>query len=137
MSEGTLKLLLSNDLLAIAGTISGAPALRQFFASRNEVQQVANAIQSAAVPEDAVRLFTESLLGELKRGVLFRHDLTLAALAVALEGSFMPFAQQYLRDLAKLNAAEMPYGPRVAREVLVNRSSAPARQSAIVASASP
>jgi hypothetical protein len=137
MSEGTLTLLVSDDLLAIAGTISGAPALSHFFASRNEVRQVASAIQSGDVPEDAVRLFTESLHKELKRGILFRHDLTLAALAVALEGSFTPFAEQYLRDLAKLNAAEMPYGPRVAREVLDHRSLAPARQSAIVASASP
>jgi hypothetical protein len=137
MSEGTLKRLISDHLLAIAGTISGAPALRQFFAAREEVQQVAFAIQSGASAEDSVRLFTESLLQELKRGVHFRHDLTLAALAVALEGSFTPFAVKYLRDLADLNAAEMPYGPRVAREVLAHRSPAPARDTAFVASASP
>src|SRR6516225_5468961 len=122
MSETVLNLLVCDHLLAIAGTISGAPALRQFFASREEVKQIAAGIQSGAIMEDTVRHFTELLLKDLRRGVLFRHDLTLAALAVALEEWQTPFAEKYLRDLGSFNAAEMPYGPRVAREVLAHRS---------------
>ena len=40
MADGVLQGLLSEELLASASAISGAPALRQFFAGRNEVQAV-------------------------------------------------------------------------------------------------
>src|SRR5262249_8122895 len=78
--------------------------------------------------EESVRRFAEQLLKDLKRGVLFPHDRTFAALAVVLGDWYTPFADEYLRGLAGLKAAEMPYGPRVAREVLSHRQ-APAKVS--------
>jgi hypothetical protein len=127
MFEGVLKRLLSDDLLVIAGTISGATALRQFLASRNEVQKVADALKNGSVTDDSLRRFTDELLKDLRHGELFRHDLVLAAIAVVFERWFTPFADEYLHGLAGLEASEMPYGPRVAREVLASRKTGPAK----------
>ena len=87
------------------------------------MQAVGSALSSGLITEAAVRLFAERLLKDLQRGVLFPHDLTLAALAVALAERYTPFADEYLHGLAGLQAAEMPFATRVAREVLAQRAS--------------
>ena len=126
MGAGVLEGLLSEELLASASAISGAPALRQFFAGREEVQALGAALSCDSITETSIRLFSERLLKDLQRGVLFPHDLTLAALAVALAERYTPFADEYLRGLAGLQAAEMPLSTRVAREVLTRRASSSA-----------
>ena len=123
MADEVLQGLLSEELLANASAISGASALRQFFASSDEVRAVRAALNDESLTETSVRLFAEHLLKDLRRGVLFSHDLTLAALAVALAERHTPFADEYLRGLAGLQAAEMPLSIRVARDVLAQRSS--------------
>ena len=70
------------------------------------------------------------------RGTHFPHDETLAALAVACENLPSPFADAFLRELAEVRLAEMPLAPRVAREVLAQRTF-PGGQSSRKAAAGP
>ncbi len=118
MSGNVLDRLLTDELLANAGAFSTAAALRQFFARAQEVQEVRTALQQGTLTEDAINDFVTTLLEEQRRGVLFRHDLTMAALAVALEGQTSSFVEEFLRNFADVSIAEMPMGPRVAKEVL-------------------
>ncbi len=127
MPDGVLSELLAPDLQTRAYAISGATALRHFLTTRTEVRAVGDALRSGVITEQAVRRFTETLIRDLQRGILFEHDRTLAALAVALKDWHTPFSAEYLRGLADLEAAEMPYGPRVAREVLSNRPTSQAK----------
>jgi hypothetical protein len=121
MSGNVLDHLLSDELLANAGAFSTGAALRQFFAHAPEVGEVRRALQQETITEDSIRDFATTLLTEVRKGVFFRHDLTLGALAVALEGRQGLFVEEFLRDLAGWSLAEMPLGPRVAREVLKQR----------------
>lgn len=50
-------------------------------------------------------------------------------MAVALAERYTPFTDEYLRGLAGLQATEMPFSTRVAREVLSHRSSSSANAS--------
>jgi hypothetical protein len=122
MAVRILDLLLAEDLLANACAFSSAPALRLFFTQRPEVAQVAEAVRNGMVAEEEIRDFVTQLLGDLATGVHFRHDLTLAALAVALEECQTPFVEELLRELADLRLSEMPLSPRVAQEVLEQRA---------------
>jgi hypothetical protein len=125
MSVELLEALKGDDIQARAGVISGPVALRDFFESRDEVRQLALALKSGSIDETTLRGFVAGLLQDLQTGVLFPHDLTLAALAVAIEDWDVPFAEEYLSGLAGLKSAEMPYGPRIAGEMLSRRLSPP------------
>jgi len=128
MPGNVLDRLLSDELLANAGAFSTAAALRQFFARAPEVHEVRKALRQRTISEDSIRDFAETLLTEMRKGVRFRHDLTLAALAVALEEQQGPFVEEFLRNFAGLSLTEMPLGPRVAREVLKIRTNLTANQ---------
>jgi hypothetical protein len=121
MDECVLDGLLGDDLLANACAFSTGPALRQFLAHRNEVQKVSAAFAVGSLTEDAIRAFVVKLLGDLKTGVHFGHDVTLAALAVALAEQRGPFVEEFLRELAELRVSEIPLAPRVAQEILKGR----------------
>jgi hypothetical protein len=122
MMDGVLSRLNSDRMLGVASTISGSAALRHYLASCDEVQDVAFALQRGVITEEGVKRFVEDLLDDLKTGVLFSHDLTLAALAIALETRHALFADEFLRWLSQMQSAEMPIGPQVAKEVLYHRS---------------
>jgi hypothetical protein len=123
MSSNILDRLMADELLANAGAFSTAASLRQFFGHASEVHEIRKALRQGMLTEDSIQAFATTLLAELRKGVLFKHDLTLAALAVVLEGQATPFAEEFLRNFAGLSLAEMPLGPRVAREVLKQRAS--------------
>src|SRR5690242_14745369 len=118
MAASVLESLLVEELHATAAAISGAPALRQFLAMRPVVRAVYGALVSGTLTDQNLRSFVEELLKDFRPRVLFPHDLTLASLAVALADRHTSFTEEYLRGLASLKAAEMPYAPRVAEDVL-------------------
>lgn len=123
MTSPLLEALQNEDLQARAGVITGPVALQQLLAGRKEVRNLAEAFPSGVVDADALREFVSALLKDLQKGRHFPHDLTLAALAVAVEGWSVPFSEEYLRGLAGLKCAELPYAPRIARQVLSQRGS--------------
>jgi hypothetical protein len=121
MLECVLDGLLAEEFLANACAFSTAPALRQFFVRQDEVRKVSEALVEGSLTEDAIQTFVARLLGDLKVGIHFHHDLTFAALAVAMAKQTSPFVEQFLRELAELRVAEIPLAPRVAQDVLQNR----------------
>jgi hypothetical protein len=123
MSASILDGLQSDDIQANAQAFSTGPALRLFFGQRPEVLEVRSGLHRGTITDSAVRDFVATLLKDLRPGVLLPHDLALGALAVACEDVPAPFAEAFLRELAETSLAEMPLGPRVAREVLALRTS--------------
>jgi hypothetical protein len=110
--SGVLDGLLSDPLQADACAYSTAPALHYFLARRPEVRQVTEAIQNGTIIPESVETFVRALQRDFRTGILFRHDLALAALAVALEGRSSRFADAFLRELAELKLAELPLSPK-------------------------
>jgi hypothetical protein len=123
MPENVLDRLLSEELQASAGGHSTVSGLRLFLVHRREVQEVSEGLRLGTITPDAVRDFVAARMKDLRPRALFPHDVTLAALAVAMTQWNVPFADEYLREMATLKLAEMPLSPRVAEEVLTERSS--------------
>ena len=117
MDDGVLNGLLTDDLLAQACAFSTAPALQAFFTRREEVRKVGEAFAAGGLTEEQLRSFVTTLRGDLQAGVHFRHDVTLAALAVALANQSGSFVEEFLHELAELRVSELPLAPRLARAV--------------------
>jgi hypothetical protein len=131
MGHSVLYRLLDDDLQAGACPYASASALYEFLTRRPEVKEVALARSRGATTEEAISEFGESLLKELTKGVLFQHDITFAALAVALASRPTKFADRFLRDLGEVDIAEMPLSPRVARFVQERRFTLASNQSSV------
>jgi hypothetical protein len=125
MSGGVLDRLLSEDLQAKTCAYSTATGLALLLAQRPEASGVRQALRDGALSEEAVRDWIASLLKGLRPGVLFPHDGTLAALAVACAGPGTTFGEAVLRKFAELKLAEIPLAPRVARHFLQQRPVGP------------
>lgn len=120
-----LEALHSDELIVPAMALTSAPALYSFFRKRTETVRVKDALRRGVLSNNAIRRFIEVLMADLQKGVLFQHDRTLAALAVALEDVRTKWAETFFRELSTLNAAEIPFARRVAVEVLRFRYSQP------------
>jgi hypothetical protein len=86
-----------------------------------EVRKVGEAFAAGGLTEEQIGSFVTTLRGELQAGVHFRHDVTLAALAVALANQSGSFVDDFLQELAERRVSEIRLAPRVAREVLQRR----------------
>lgn len=74
------------------------------------------ALGTGEVLEKEIRDFANCLLRDFRPGVLFEHDIALAAVAVALSRDWnTPFAEEYIIDLAKLKNPEMRRSIAIAR----------------------
>ena len=122
MSHELLERLKSEDFDLSVGFLLPPRALRSQLQARQEVQDVIAALVNGGLKEHTVREFVTSLMGDFQNGERLPHDLTLAALAVALETRPTEFAREYLQDLADLDVAEMSSSIHVARECLKRRA---------------
>jgi hypothetical protein len=123
MSARVLERLLSDGFAVSVGFLLPAPALRRALGATEEVRDVIEALTDGALPESSIETFLSSLLGDLRKGERFPHDLALAALAVALEDRPTAFAEGYLRDLSRLRLAEMSVSVGAAQACLHHRRS--------------
>jgi hypothetical protein len=82
-------------------------------------------VRRGQVSDAMLREFVAEMMADFERGRQLPADVTLAALATALESSNADFAEEYLCDLARLQLAEMPMSIRVARECLKVRCGLP------------
>jgi hypothetical protein len=124
MSAAALRQLLTEEFAVKVGFLLPSPALRQVLLVAREVQEVRAALAEGSLREEDLREWVSSLLGELRAGERFPHDLAVAALAVTLEDRPTAFADEFLQDLARLETAEMSTSIRVARECLKYRVAA-------------
>lgn len=120
---------LKSDEFAISVAFLDTPAvLRKALLRTREVWAVREALRQEAITDDTIRRFVNGLLRDLHRGERFAHELAISALAVVLETWSTKFADEFLRDLAKLRLAEMSSCVRVACECLKNRVSSTSRR---------
>lgn len=125
MTPPELAALQSDAFIDRFFAIGTAEALRGALARSPEVLAVRDAMKKCSLDESSVAHFVADLLNSFERGTLFRHDLTLAALAVAVEATFSPQVDLFLDRLARLRIAEIPMASRVARLVQRDRSLQP------------
>lgn len=123
MNDNVLDKLRSEEFALSVGFLSTAAPLRRFLVKRSEVAAIRQALAQGAITDDVLRRFVSGLMSDLRPGERFAHELTLAALAVALESRATDFAEEFLHDLASLRVAEMGLCIRVARECLKRRTS--------------
>ena len=107
----------------LASSISTAEGLRTFLSSRPEVLSLRRAVATEAVGAQELREFIRTLLRGFTPNRRFADDVSIAAVAVAIETHPAPFAQEFLDVLGRLVAAEAPLAPRVARICLRERRS--------------
>ncbi|MEX2140154.1 MAG: hypothetical protein WD894_12890 [Pirellulales bacterium] len=121
-----LAKLTSEEFFASIGTPSSPKALRRYLHLCTEVKEVRTSLASGQISEETIRRFVDELKAHFVRGVQFPYELTLAALAVALETWRTDFADNYLLDLARLRGySEMHIAPRIAGLCLSGRQKAP------------
>jgi len=91
-------------------------ALYELLSQAKQVRALRAGLGTGELLEKEVREFTYRLLRDFRSGVLFEHDIALAALAVALSRDWnTPFAEEYIIDLAKLKNPEMRRSIAIAR----------------------
>jgi len=123
MSIPVLDALTRDEFALETAFVSTVEALRRALGRSAEVRAVRRALDEGLLCESTIRRFVGAMMGDLRRGVRFPHDLAMAALAVALERRGGDFADEFLNDLARLELAEMSLSIRVARLCLRQRVS--------------
>ena len=116
-----LSALDGEDFQSRAQVIATADALARFLRDCSEVTELRAALSSGQLTGNHLRKYVKSLIRAFDAGMRFPHEINLAAIAVALERSLIPFANEYIRDLSALKVAEVPLASRVARLVLKRR----------------
>ena len=114
----SLNRLLDDQFLLENGLLANPLALRAALLRSSEVRSIRSALAAEEIDDELLRKFVSSLLDDWQAGRLFAYDVSLAALAVAVESRATRFAEQFLNDLAKLHRPELPMAVRVARHAL-------------------
>lgn len=116
MNHPTLSVLTSDEFLVRLGTTSNARAVHRALQRSGEVEAVRLALRQGQLDDEDLRDFVAGLLQQFQPGDLFPYDVTLAAVAVAVELRPTPFADELLSQLARLKRHEFPLAIGVARE---------------------
>lgn len=125
MSSILLQRLTTDEFADSIGFVLPPAPLRRVLQHSPVVQQVSTALRYGQITGEDVRNFVGQLLLEFRQGELFRHDIVLAALAVAMDHWRNSFAEEYLIDLARIQRPEFRASTRIARECLKARYAFP------------
>ncbi len=79
-------------------------------------------LATGAIDAEEAWQFARSLLAGFQPGRRFSGDAVLAALVVSLEGDTSKVAEDLLKAIGNLKLGELPYAPRVARRVILDRA---------------
>jgi hypothetical protein len=120
--------LTTDDFNDSIGVVLPPSPLRHVIQRSSQVRRIGEALRYGQITEQDIRRFVAQMLREFKPGELFRHDIALAALAVAMEHWGDGFAEEYLIDLARIERPEFRAAYRVARECLKARYRFPQTQ---------
>lgn len=123
-----LSSLVSHEFLDAIGVVTSASALYRLLRGEPLVRALRKCLASGELSEDGVRRYVAGLSRDFQSGTQFPHEIALAAIAVALESWNSSFADEYLRDLARLRrVSEFELAPGVAdRCRVVKKQDAPA-----------
>ncbi len=115
MTTNALNDLKSDEFRLALGVVSGAPGMRRCLQKSPLVRRLRGALKSGEISEARIRRFVGELSSQFCAGTAFFHEPALAAIAVAMESWNTPFADDYLRDLSRLDRiAEFHMAPLVA-----------------------
>ena len=123
MTIPVLERLKSEEFLVAVGFASTAGALRRILRRLGEVPAISKALRQGEITEESIRIFVSSIMRDFRSGEQFVHEVALAALAVVMETRPTPFAEEFLRDLSRLELGEMGLCIRLARECLKRQAS--------------
>lgn len=123
-----LSRLASKEFLDEIGFVLPSVPMHRLLRSRPEVQVLKTSLKLGRISEKEVRLFVSGLLRTFEPGCVFAYDMTLAAIAAAMEHWSHSFAEEYLLDLARVLRNELRCSCRVARECLKARFALPVTQ---------
>lgn len=130
MNHPALENLKSDQFVMEFGLIGNPVALHSALKSSAYVKEILTALSTGEIDDETIRGFVSVSLRDLKPGELFAYDLTLAAIAVAVESRATALADEYLLILAALKRPELPLAIRVARIALRAQSKVPGYRSA-------
>jgi hypothetical protein len=116
MTHPALQVLQSDDFLVRFGVTSNARAMHAALRRSDEVENVRDALYQGQIDEQTLRDFVSGLLESFRVGELLPFDVTLAAVAVAVESRPTPFVDEFLSELSRLQRREFPIAIRVAQE---------------------
>lgn len=111
---------LSDVQMAFALT-SFPEAITSFLRECKEVRGLVEALESNVVTDEHLNTAVGRWTKAFQKGRRFAHERELAALAVAVEGRYTPFAERFLAELAGARRPEIPLAWRIAREILRER----------------
>lgn len=117
-----LSALGSDDILELGMVVSTPEALAVLLKRRPEVLELRRTLDRGSLTLGQLRHFVANVVQRFEPGKKFVGDVTLCALAVALESHASRFAEDYLRELSCLQLGELPMSPRVARVALRSRA---------------
>lgn len=116
--ENPLAFLGCDSVLELGTVVSNADTLAALLRKHPEVKRARQMLAlTHAAPRDVEALVAE-LARSVRPGRRFYGDTALAAIAVVLEHSPGQFAENILSSMARVNAAELPMTPRIARIAL-------------------
>lgn len=96
--------------------------LRLLLARTAEVRELRKAFDAGSITGQQIRAFVEGLLRASAALDVFPHQTALAAIAVAFENRFGPFAREYVSDLARLQGPRFWFAGRVGKLCLAGQS---------------
>jgi hypothetical protein len=128
MTSQILRHLGTDEFSDAIGFVLPPAPMRRALQSSPHVRALESALRYGQVTDAEVQQFLSKLLTDFRPGEVFRHDIALAALAVAMEHWYHPFAEDYLLDLARVQRSEFRCSFRVARECLKARYAFPRTQ---------
>lgn len=114
MSDSVLENIASDEFAESLGTHSTAASLRRSLLRSRQVRELRESLVRGSIAEEEIRRFVAQLLKSFKPGEAFAHELSLAAIAVAIESRNSKFSEDYLIDLARTKVVELATCRRVA-----------------------
>lgn len=109
----------TTEIERTSALVSTPPALRAALKRTQSAKTLHRAFVLGTIPIDSVSDYVQELTGQFERGVRFPYEPELCLLAVVLEESNSPIADQFLKDLSRVRVAELPMSPKVA-EICLN-----------------
>ena len=121
MFHPALEAIRSDDFFVRYGYVAGTTALRRLLYSAGDVIRLKTALRQREIADEELSRFVSVILDSWRPAEHFGFDLSLAALAVAVELRSTPFVNEFLEDLAKIKRVEFHRSATIAKATLLHR----------------
>jgi len=122
---GILERIESEKFIFSVGFELTPNALYKVLLRTEERAELMTSYKAGIITDTMLRCYIQRLLRGFKVGQRFTHDITLSFLSVALEPFSTRFADEFIRDLSKLDVSELSISTKVAKLCLAKRDLLP------------